>query len=189
MNQKSSRAFTLIELAITVALIAVVMALAVPSFSELVRSNRVTTLNNELVAAMSFARQSAISLGTTVFVCHTNTADQAVPVCADTGSSWGTGVLVYSKPTSQFSFANTASQVYSSANDELLYQNVLGDGTSIVVEDVDANAVIGFSRLGFEFRQLGTVSVSVCDSKKKDVGSRLTLSAAGKVSSQATTCT
>ncbi|MFW6341588.1 MAG: pilus assembly FimT family protein, partial [Halothiobacillaceae bacterium] len=48
--------FSLIELMITIAVLAIVLAIAVPSFSFLVQSNRATTLANDLTTAITFAR-------------------------------------------------------------------------------------------------------------------------------------
>ena len=51
MTQQSG--FTLMELIITVAIAAIVLAIGVPSFQEMMRSNRLATQTNELVAAMN----------------------------------------------------------------------------------------------------------------------------------------
>lgn len=60
--RKSSRArgFTLIELVVTLVVIAVTAAVALPSFTGLIRSNRVTSQTNELMASLALARTEAI---------------------------------------------------------------------------------------------------------------------------------
>ncbi|MBF6941294.1 prepilin-type N-terminal cleavage/methylation domain-containing protein, partial [Acinetobacter baumannii] len=44
--------FTLIELMVTVAVLAIVLAVAVPAFGTLIRSSRLTSNANEVVAAL-----------------------------------------------------------------------------------------------------------------------------------------
>ena len=59
-------AFTLIELMIVVALIAVILALAAPSFREMILMQRLRGTNAQLVTDLALARSEAISRG--VFV-------------------------------------------------------------------------------------------------------------------------
>lgn len=71
MNRRSSRkalaaAFTLIELMIVVALIAVIVALAAPSFRDMILLQRLRGINAQLVTDLALARSEAISRG--VFV-------------------------------------------------------------------------------------------------------------------------
>ena len=72
---KVCRGFTLLELMVTIAVLAIIATLGVPSFRELIQNNRVTTQTNELVTALNFARAEAVKRGRTVRV----TVAQAAP--------------------------------------------------------------------------------------------------------------
>lgn len=61
--------FTLVELMVTVALIAIVGAIAIPSFNNLIRSNRLVSAANEMVAVLQTARMGAINKRARVEVC------------------------------------------------------------------------------------------------------------------------
>jgi type IV fimbrial biogenesis protein FimT len=57
------RGFTLIELMITLTVLAIVLALAAPSFASLLASNRMSTQTNEFIVALNLARSEAVRRG------------------------------------------------------------------------------------------------------------------------------
>lgn len=67
-----SSGFTLIELMVVVALIAVVAGIAVPNFSRLIESNRVVSTTNSVVGLINFARSEAVRRGQAVTVQAAN---------------------------------------------------------------------------------------------------------------------
>ena len=69
VGQNSKRGFTLVELAVAVAVIAIVATIAVPSFNNLIRGSRLTSSANEMVSMMQTARVAAVSKRTSVSVC------------------------------------------------------------------------------------------------------------------------
>ncbi|MCP5417855.1 MAG: GspH/FimT family pseudopilin [Chromatiaceae bacterium] len=72
--------FTLVELMATVAVIAVILVIGVPSIANLKRSGDLTTTSQDLFSALSFARAEAIRRGENVEVGPN-----------DTGGSWASG--------------------------------------------------------------------------------------------------
>jgi type IV fimbrial biogenesis protein FimT len=64
--------FTLIELMITVVVLAILLALAAPSMGNLVRDQRVKTAVGDVYVALAFARSEAIKRNVTVGVCSHN---------------------------------------------------------------------------------------------------------------------
>jgi type IV fimbrial biogenesis protein FimT len=81
--------FTLIELLAALAVLTILVTLAVPSFREFTRNNRVIAAHNDLVTALSLARSEAIRRSTRVEVCATADGNAC---SADT--NWATGWLV-----------------------------------------------------------------------------------------------
>ena len=67
------RGFTLIELMIGVAVLAILVAVAVPSFQDLVERRRVTAAAESVLSAMQFARSETIKQNTQVDVVFGNT--------------------------------------------------------------------------------------------------------------------
>jgi type IV fimbrial biogenesis protein FimT len=66
--ERKVRAFTLIELVVTLTVVSIIAALAAPSFSNMIQSNRVITNANTLLISLNFARSEAVSRGLQVIV-------------------------------------------------------------------------------------------------------------------------
>ncbi|TNF61933.1 MAG: prepilin-type N-terminal cleavage/methylation domain-containing protein, partial [Burkholderiales bacterium] len=64
--------FTLIELMVTITVLAVLLGVGVPSFQATIQGNRITTAANDLVAALQYARSEAVRRGVNVTVCSSN---------------------------------------------------------------------------------------------------------------------
>ncbi len=62
--------FTLVELAITVVVLAVLIGISIPLFTGLINGSRLTGNANELVAALQIARAEAIRLNVRTTVCQ-----------------------------------------------------------------------------------------------------------------------
>jgi len=77
--------FTLVELMITVAVIAIVAAIAMPNLTELMRRNRLTSAANEMVALLQTARTAAISNRASGSVCPST---DGTSCAASLGSRW-----------------------------------------------------------------------------------------------------
>ena len=58
-SMKNVRGFTLIELMITLAVAAILITAALPSFNEFIKNNRLTTQANNFIATLNLARSEA----------------------------------------------------------------------------------------------------------------------------------
>ena len=89
MNSTRNRGFTLIEMMVTVAIMAIVATIAAPSFVDMIRNNRVTTAANDVLSAMQLARSEAIRQRRPITVCAGSEA------CTDS-TDWSGGWIVTS---------------------------------------------------------------------------------------------
>jgi type IV fimbrial biogenesis protein FimT len=85
-----SPGFTLLELLVTLAVTAVLVAMAVPAFTTLVLDSRLTTAVNRVVHGIHVARQEAIKSGADVVLCRSPTGRQ----CTHSGG-WEAGLIVF----------------------------------------------------------------------------------------------
>lgn len=67
-SRRLPRGFTLVELIITIAVAAILMAVAIPSFRSLMSSNNVTNTYYDLISAMRTARAEAVTRGAPIRV-------------------------------------------------------------------------------------------------------------------------
>jgi type IV fimbrial biogenesis protein FimT len=90
MTKRAAQGFTLVELMVTVSVLAIVLGFGVPGFQELILNNRITTQANEFVAALNFARSEAIKRGTRITVCKSSDGSN----CSGS-NNWDQGWLVF----------------------------------------------------------------------------------------------
>lgn len=71
--------FTLIELMVTLVVAAILLAIAIPSFTYLTVSNKLTTSANSLVSNLAIARMAAVKRNADVGICANNTCSVNFP--------------------------------------------------------------------------------------------------------------
>ena len=88
MQRNSAAGVSLIELLVTVAVVAILLAIAFPNFEGSMRRNRLATTTNELLGSVALARSEAIR----------NTRGAGICASADglaCGGDWNDGWLVW----------------------------------------------------------------------------------------------
>ena len=161
MRRTASMAgFTLIELIIVVALAAIMMTLAVPSFQSIVANNRITSHTNELVMAINMGRSEAVKRNVRVILCRSANPTAATPACGGSANTWTTGWLLFA--------SGDANNTYQAAVDTLIR---IGDAarTGIRIRTngtSDNNLEINSN--GTTNEGGGTAAFAICDDRDGD---------------------
>ncbi|MGN7839780.1 GspH/FimT family pseudopilin [Stenotrophomonas sp. 22385] len=89
MQLRPSKGFTLIELMVTISVVAILAAIAFPSFQSVIRSNRVAAAHNELIGMVNLARSDAIRNNQGGVVCGSSDGTTC-------NGQWGAGMMAFS---------------------------------------------------------------------------------------------
>lgn len=91
--------FTLIELMVTIALVAILAALAAPSIGGFVSRSAMRGISTDFSLALQRTRLEAVNRNMCASICMSTTAGTATPKCVDSGEDWGRGWIVFLNPT------------------------------------------------------------------------------------------
>jgi len=139
-----NRGFTLIELVITMTVVGILAAIAVPSYQGFINSNRLTAATNEFVGDISFARVEAMKrqAGSTgngqVVVCVSTDGTS----CAASPVTWASGWISFWDQDGDSSF--------NTANGDVLLKihNSLPSNMTTVTQPNGTEVLLAFNRLG-----------------------------------------
>lgn len=92
----AQRGFTLVELMVTLAVLVILLAVAVPSFRSITLGNRLTTNANELVGAIQTARMEAIKRNARTQFCSNSAASNNSDVLGTACAASAGGVVALS---------------------------------------------------------------------------------------------
>ncbi len=141
------KGFTLTEMIVVMAIVAILLGIAIPSYKYLTTSYRMSAEMNNLVGDLQFARGEALKEGNAVTVCISS--DGAT--CTG-GANWNQGWIVFSDLNSSYAVDN--------ANDRVLKVQAAFTG---VTPDTFGSpvAAVKFNREGFATTAAGFVATTL----------------------------
>lgn len=154
------------------ALAAIVLTMAVPSFTTTIKNNKVVTHTNDLIADMNFARSEAVKRGTRVILCRSAAPNAATPVCGGNANDWSDGWLVFA--------SGDTDDDYDAADDILLRIGDPSDNTVDIKSNSTANQDVVYNADGTTNEGGNTAVFAVCDSRGSEHGRQIQINAAGR---------
>lgn len=115
---KNTNGFSMIELLMVLVVAGILLGIAIPSFTEIIKNNRLTSQTNDLLTSFTLARAEAISRRTTVTVC---TPQSGANSC-EGNTGWEDGWVVFVDEDEDGNWAN----------DELIQQSAAVEGDNTV---------------------------------------------------------
>lgn len=168
-NLRSADGFTMIELMVTIAVMAILAALAVPSMQGMIASSRLTSDANDVLAALNLARSEAIRLNRRVVFCRVgggfDSPDLSTCLTSDLGGKWS-GWMV-------FADAN-GNGVLDAGTEDVLRGGTFSSSTLTVLSSPALAQATAGNRIVFRAdgiaksqgdNALQQVSLRICDSK------------------------
>ncbi len=163
MKTRTQTGFTLLELMVTTAIVAIFAIIALPSMSEFIKNERLTTQINGLVASLQRARSEAILRHVPVTLCSSDNGASC------TNDDWDAGWIL---------FADVNGDGAVDAEDEVLQiKNTLEGNTSLTGSG--GVTVITYDSRGFT--PGASTTFSLCDDRGSSFGKAISISNTGRV--------
>lgn len=151
-----SEGLTLIEVLVSVAILAVLAAVAVPSFKTITERMRVSTVSDELSAALNLTRGSAIQNNGNVTLRKLTAASVGLPNAAcKTNQNWSCGWQVFRDADGD--------GILDTDDDELIYTFAITNGVTVQRSGTGARLTAnrwgqlnGVNAVGFTISPTGT---------------------------------
>ena len=186
--------FTLVELMIVVAIVSVLLAVALPSYNQMVKNSCLTTRTNDLVTAFQFARNNAIKSNKQTTVSANYIGNPSI----NAANKWANGLEI--KETELVATEDTNGNGVLDPGEDLNGNNTLDTNVSTptVVRVFDPvgcikttiNEIAGKVEVRYlpDGSSLDAVTVDLCDDRSGETGRRVTISAVGRVNSSIKPC-
>ncbi|MBM5570295.1 MULTISPECIES: GspH/FimT family pseudopilin [Deefgea] len=91
MSPFKNHGFTLIELLITIAILGIVLAIAIPNFNDFLEKKRLDGAANEYLAILQFAKSEALKRNTAIHIIATRVSASDWRITAATASTCAVG--------------------------------------------------------------------------------------------------
>tara|TARA_R110001583_G_scaffold26571_7_gene95840 strand:- start:6723 stop:7205 length:483 start_codon:yes stop_codon:yes gene_type:complete len=154
--------FTIVELMVVLAILAILLSVAPPTFNTFIKGSQMTTNSNDLIGALNFARMEAIKRGSSVQLGQRD------------GSTWLGGFVVW---------VDTDGDGTLDAGEELQLWEPYSEGTSVY----STNSITRFT-----FAATGEVdnvdNLTLCDNRSGETGRYITILSSGAIYADEVTC-
>jgi len=176
-----SSGLTLIELLLTIAVAAILLGAAIPSFSSLLARSALSTARDDLIHSLNLARTAAIMRGTATSVCAADANRECAP-----SNKWEYGWLVFEDPDRDEHCADVDGDGLCDADGGQVLAHVVRTDTRITIR---GNHFVGsglsFDPLGHARWSHGTFSI--CDSRRVSPPGGIVIAPSGRIRSSVPT--
>ena len=176
MRARRIRGFTLVELMVTLVIVAILLALAVPNFHTLIENSRQNGVVDSLMTSFNAARNTALSRDITVQVCPVAPpAGPGQPAGTACAGSWGSAA--------NGSAWMVSTQPPAPATSVILSTQVVPGGNNLTISAQGGSTPMLFSGRGLV---IGSDMLTVCDARGAAFARAVEVNPTGFVQSSAT---
>ena len=162
--------FTLVELMVSMGMVAILLAFAVPSVSSMIKNNRLSTQLNAVMNDIHFARSEAIKRGTRIVLCRSANPNLTTPSCGGSNQNWSTGYLIFT--------GEDGNNTYQAGTDTLLGLGQPAQEGITLLTTATWNNNLEINTSG-TLNEGGTAIMALCDSRNEAYGRQITIPLTG----------
>ncbi len=152
LNRYVARGFSLVELMVTLSLVAILAGIAVPSLSTFMRNAELTSFTNTLFSAINAARSEAMKHGRDAMVVPTD------------GASWDSGWIVFVDVDRSNTYAAASDITVLTSEAKPSYMTIIGNNMA-----ASTPPYIRFDASGYSKPKSGDLPNLTLEIKRNDV--------------------
>lgn len=148
---------SVIELVITLAVVAILATTGVPAFSNFIQSNRISETAFDVLGTINLARTEAVKRKRRVVLCRSADPTAVTPSCGGTAHTWTTGWLVFA--------SGDSNNTYEDGIDTLLGIGLVHSPSVTVMTNSTSNNNLEYNSDGTTNESGGTARFAICDKR------------------------
>jgi type IV fimbrial biogenesis protein FimT len=163
---------TIVELVISLAVVAILAATGVPAFSSFIQSNRLSSSAFDLLATIQLARSESVKRRTKVVLCRSADPTSATPSCGGSANTWTSGWLVFA--------SGDSNNTYQATTDTLLEIGLVDPRNVTIITNGTSDKNLEYKSDGTTDEGGGTARFAICDSRGGAHGRQINIPAHGR---------
>jgi type IV fimbrial biogenesis protein FimT len=163
---------SIVELVVSLAVVAILTTTGVPAFSSFIQSNRLSELSFDMLATINLARTEAVKRRTRVVLCRSADPTLTTPICGGGANTWTTGWLVFA--------SGDNNSTYEAGTDTLLGMGLVGSPSLTIVTNSTSNQNLEYNSDGTTNEGGGTARFAVCDKRGGAKGRQINIPPHGR---------
>lgn len=148
-HREPAAGYTLVELAVVIAIVAIFLAYAIPSYKATLIQNRIGSEINDINTDLEMARSAAIKQGVQVVICPSTNVTATAPSCSG-AANWETGWIIFTDIANNQTFATASGDTLIRVHAPLQAGDTMSGtvGTAATGPFSGSLNLLGFNRMG-----------------------------------------
>ena len=163
---------SIVELVVSLAIVAILATTGVPAFSSFIQSNRLNESSFDMLATINLARTEAVKRRTRVLLCRSADPTLPTPSCGGSANTWTTGWLVFA--------SGDSNSTYEAGTDTLLGIGLVDSSNVTVITNGTSNNNLEYNSDGTTNEGGGTARFALCDKRGGAQGRQINIPAHGR---------
>lgn len=191
MGRRGASGMSLVEVMITITILAVLIGMAAPSITNIVQNSRIRGQAGDMMANLAIARAEAVKRGVYVSLCPSSNWNVTPPSCTTgaLGTAWNQGYIMFADINKDGAF-DVATDVLLAVTEPFPGSTLFGVPPNLFTSSGFTNTPVNV----LQFRPSGAANLpanatfALCDTRTGPWGRTITISPTGRATSATRTC-